>query len=262
MLIALSALADEAARWATQLDMPFALVSDRRAELPALLAGRDWVLWLDEAGLGLQAPGHPLPGPVRAEFLAGALGWRSQPGRGLAGELVAKACGVRQGRRPRVLDATAGLGRDGWILASLGCEVMLCERSPVVAALLASGLSRAAAVPAAAEVVGRLHLQATDALDLLQRLQGQPAAQRPDTVYLDPMFPHRDKSALVKLDMRLFRSLVGADDDADGLLPLARAVARRRVVVKRPRLAPDLAGQVPQERLLGKSSRFDLYLPA
>lgn len=262
MLVALRTQAEEALQWAAALDMPCALVSDRRRELPAYLETRDWVLWLDEAGLGLQAPGHPLPGPVRAEFLAGALGWRSQPGRGLAGELVARACGVRQGRRPRVLDATAGLGRDGWILASLGCQVMLCERSPVVAALLASGLKRAGDVTAAAEVVQRLQLQPRDAASVLQELLQQPPEVRPDTVYLDPMFPHRDKSALVKLDMRLFRAVVGADPDSDQLLPLARAVARRRVVVKRPRLAPDLAGLVPHERLLGKSSRFDLYLPA
>lgn len=59
----------------------------------------------------------------------------------------------------------------------------------------------------------------------------------PDVVYLDPMYPHRQKSALVKKEMRVFQSLVGNDDDADSLLIPAMTIAKRRVVVKRPNYA-------------------------
>ena len=101
----------------------------------------------------------------------------------------------------------------------------------------------------------------SDTLAALTALAALPPEQRPEVVYLDPMFPHRDKSALVKKDMRVFRSVVGEDLDADALLAPARAVATKRVVVKRPRLAPDLAGVEPQQRMTGQSNRFDLYAP-
>ncbi len=201
-----------------------------------------------------------LPGPVRVDFVYGEMRWRAS--HGAAGEMVARACGVRKGATPRIVDATAGLGRDAWLLASLGCQVQLCERSPAIAALLRDGLARAAAEPTLAATAARVTLIAEDALAHLRRLASLPPEQRPEVVYLDPMFPHRDKSALVKKDMRVFRSVVGADLDADALLAPARAVATRRVVVKRPRLAPDLAGVVPHERMTGQSNRFDLYAPA
>ena len=39
---------------------------------------------------------------------------------------------VKAGGGVRVLDCTAGLARDAFVLASLGCEVTLVERSRVV----------------------------------------------------------------------------------------------------------------------------------
>jgi 16S rRNA (guanine1516-N2)-methyltransferase len=42
-----------------------------------------------------------------------------------------------------VIDGTAGLGKDAFVLAGLGCKVTLVERHPVVVALLADGLARA-----------------------------------------------------------------------------------------------------------------------
>lgn len=252
----------EAKPWVEQLGAKLTVIMDRRRELPAAMASTAWGLWFDQDGLGLQVNEKPLPAPVRADFVAGAIRWRTQPGRGAAGEMVARACGVRRGATPRVLDATAGLGRDAWILASLGSSVQLCERSPIIAALLASGLAKARTVVEVADTANRMQLMTADAHMVLAGLSDMPAAQRPEVVYLDPMFPHREKSALVKLDMRVFRQVVGEDNDADTLLALARQVATKRVVVKRPRLAPDLAGLAPHERLLGQSSRFDLYTPA
>ena len=83
--------------------------------------------------------------------------------------------------------------------------------------------------------------------------------EAPQVIYLDPMFPHRDKSALVKKEMRLFRPLTGDDDDAPALLEAALALASHRVVVKRARKAPVILGPAPGYVLEGKSSRFDIY---
>lgn len=201
---------------------------------------------------------QPKQGAVFVDFIGGAVAHRRKFGGG-RGQAIARACGLKKGALPQVLDATAGLGRDAFVLASLGCRVDMIERSPVVAALLQDGLVRAGQDP---EIGGwvreRMSLRQGSALELLQAWPGD----QPDVVYLDPMFPHRDKSALVKKEMRVFQELVGADPDADALLPAALSLASRRVVVKRPDYAPWLDQQKPHSAIETKKNRFDLYMLA
>ncbi|HLO62302.1 MAG TPA: class I SAM-dependent methyltransferase, partial [Azonexus sp.] len=137
----------------------------------------------------------------------------------------------------------------------LGCDVTLIERQALVAALLADGLRRAQDDAEVAAIVERMHLRSGNAIEQMQSWSGEA----PQVVYLDPMFPHRDKSSLVKKEMRVFRPLVGDDDDAPQLLQAALALATHRIVVKRPRKAPCIAGATPSYALEGKSSRFDIY---
>ncbi|WP_210395566.1 class I SAM-dependent methyltransferase [Motiliproteus sediminis] len=216
------------------------------------------VLVVAADGLAAQETGRKAPGPVRVDFLGGAVAHRRQFGGG-SGQQIAKAVGIRSGVRPRIADLTAGLGRDAFVLASLGCELTLCERAPVVALLLDDGLRRAADDPEVGEIVARMTFQPGSAHDWLRSRLGAPESSRPEVVYLDPMFPHSNKSAQVKKEMRLFRDLVGADEDAGELLPMALDVALARVVVKRPRKAPYLADHRPSHSLEGKSGRFDIY---
>src|SRR5690554_164268 len=230
-----------AAQWATELGLP--------------LAGEaEFALQVSVDGLQLQELGRAAPGPIRVDFIAGALAHRRQFGGG-SGQLIAKAVGIQSGVRPTILDATAGLGRDAFVLACLGCHVHMIERHPVVAALLADGLRRAALDVDVAEIVQRMPLQVGDAIELMRGWTAQP----PQVVHLDPMFPSRDKSALVKKEMRLFQPLVGGDDDAPELLAAALVLASHRVVVKRPRKAPAIAGVAPSYSLDAKSSRYDIY---
>lgn len=212
-----------------------------------------YLLWTAE-GLALQQTGRRRPGPVRVDFVSGALAHRRLHGGG-KGQLIAKACGVKAGVRPRIADLTAGLGRDAFVLAALGCEVTLVERSPVVHALLADGLARAADSEVA-EIIARMRLQAGDGRDWLRSLSPD---QVPQVIHLDPMFPHSSKSAQVKKEMLAFRDLVGPDGDSAELLAAALAAHPCRVVVKRPRLAPSIEGPEPGYRLEGKSSRYDVY---
>jgi 16S rRNA (guanine1516-N2)-methyltransferase len=169
--------------------------------------------------------------------------------------MIAKAVGIQPGVRPRVLDATAGLGRDAFVLATLGCEVSLIERQPLIAALLEDGLSRALVDADVGAIAARMALLKGNAIELMSQWQGES----PQVIYLDPMFPHRDKSALVKKEMRLFRPFVGDDMDAPALLAAALELASHRVVVKRPRKAPSIEGSKPGYSLEGKSSRYDIY---
>jgi len=206
--------------------------------------------------LELRKRDEPKLGGIFVDFVSGAMAHRRKFGGG-RGEAVAKAVGIKSGYLPDVIDATAGLGRDAFVLAALGCRVRMLERHPVVAALLDDGLRRGYQD---AEIGGWLR----DRLTLLHAVSQQALSDitpAPDVVYLDPMYPHRQKSAMVKKEMRVFQSLVGADDDADALLEPARRLAKKRIVVKRPDYAPPLAGVVTQDAVVTKSHRFDIYPP-
>jgi 16S rRNA (guanine1516-N2)-methyltransferase len=235
------ALASTALAWAERLRLP--LAGDAR-----------FALQLGRQGLQFAELGASAPGPIRVDFVAGAVAHRRLFGGG-SGQMIARAVGIQPGVRPLVVDATAGLGRDAFVLAQLGCVVTLIERQPLIAALLEDGLQRALADAEVATIVSRMHLLGGDAIDLLHAWAGE----QPQVVYLDPMFPQRHKSALVKKEMRLFRHLAGDDDDAPALLAAALALATHRVVVKRPRQAPAISGAKPGYALDGKSSRFDIY---
>ncbi len=215
-------------------------------------------LAFDGERLALWQGGPDAPGAIGVDFIGGAVGHRRRFGGG-RGQPIAKAAGLKGALSPSVVDATAGLGRDAFVLASLGCQVTLVERSPVAAALLADGLRRGTDDAETAPIVARMDLVVADAAKWLHSLDG---GARPDVVYLDPMFPHREKSALVKKEMRAFQAVIGADLDADNLLEAALAAARKRVVVKRPKGAPFLAGRAPTLDYPTKSHRFDVYVLA
>lgn len=169
---------------------------------------------------------------------------------------LARAVGIRPGFRPFVFDATAGMGGDAFVLACLGCRVVMLERSPVIGALLADAVERALWVePLAAIFRDTIRLIIGDAAETLQQLP-EPA----DTVYIDPMYPHRRTSALNSKEMRIIRAIVGDDDDSPALLNVALTAAADRVVVKRPKDAPLLGGRRPSHQVLMKNSRFDVYL--
>ncbi len=229
------------------------------------LASR-WGLEQDEASplalvmtpshLELRKRDEPKLGGIFVDFVSGAMAHRRKFGGG-RGEAVAKAVGIRGGYLPDVIDATAGLGRDAFVLAALGCRVRMLERHPVVAALLDDGLQRGYAD---AEIGGWLRERLT-LLHVVSQQALNSIVPAPDVVYLDPMYPHRQKSAMVKKEMRVFQSLVGADEDADALLEPARRLAKKRIVVKRPDYAPPLAGVATQSAVVTKSHRFDIYPP-
>ncbi|MDZ7889170.1 MAG: class I SAM-dependent methyltransferase [Pseudomonas sp.] len=217
-------------------------------------ADADFALQLGAEGLQFVELGPQAPGAVRVDFVEGAVAHRRLFGGG-TGQMIAKAVGVQPGVRPQVLDATAGLGRDAFVLASLGCCMTLIERQPLIAALLEDGLARARQSAEVAPIAAQMRLLQGNAIELLSAWTDEA----PQVIYLDPMFPHRDKSALVKKEMRLFRPLVGDDLDAPALLAAALALASHRVVVKRPRKAPCIEGAKPSYVLEGKSSRYDIY---
>lgn len=170
-----------------------AQAAELATRLQQQMAESPFALVWGEQHLELRKLDEPKLGPVFVDFVEGAVAHRRKFGGG-RGQSIAKAVGLKAGANPTVVDATAGLGRDAFVLASLGCQVTMLERHPVVAALLADGLQRA---QQDSEIGGwmreRMSLRSGPALENLQQL-----GFTPDVVYLDPMFPHRQKSALVK----------------------------------------------------------------
>lgn len=197
-------------------------------------------------------------GAVFAEFVDGAAKHRREQGGG-RGQPVAKAIGLKGTKTlPLVVDATAGLGRDSFVLASLGCQVIMLERSPVAASLLFDALERARRSPDTQDIAQRMQLVHTNATEWLNSL---PAQDSPDVIFVDPMFPETDKkSAAAKKDMQAFQHVIGDDMDSAELLAAALFKAKARVVVKRPRLGPPIEGIKPSSVMEGKSTRFDLYV--
>lgn len=220
---------------------------------------------LTELRLELRKLDEPKLGAIYVDLAGGAVAHRRKFGGG-RGQAIAKAAGLNKGAIPTVLDGTAGLGRDAFVLASLGCKVQMVERHPVVAALLDDGLARAKSDPDIGEWVSeRMSLIHASSHNALEQLAKDPEFVKPDVVYLDPMYPHpetKKKSALVKKEMRVFQSLVGADLDADGLLEPALALANKRVVVKRPDYADWLNERKPAMAIETKKNRFDVYVNA
>jgi len=162
---------------------------------------------------------------------------------------------MKAGKTPDLVDATAGLGRDAFLLASLGSNVTLIERSDRMHALLADGLARAAAAGGdVGEIVGRMTLLHGDARDVLDTMT-------PDVVLVDPMHPPRKGSALLKQEMRLIREIVGVDADAAKLMTVALARATGRVVLKWPLRAEPMEGvRGASHQILGKSTRYDVFM--
>lgn len=201
-------------------------------------------------------------GAIYVDLTGGSVAHRRKFGGG-KGQAIAKAVGLKNGVIPSVLDATAGLGRDAFVLASLGCKVQMIERHPVVAALLEDGIHRAKQDDEIGVWVSeRMTLLHASSHDALERLQQDPKFVNPDVVYLDPMYPHpaKKKTAQIKKEMRVFQTLVGPDLDADELFGPAFALAEKRVVVKRPDYANWLGEKKPTMAIETKKNRFDVYV--
>ncbi len=191
---------------------------------------------------------------LACDFVGGAVNHRLRFGGG-RDQNLARAAGLKSGLNPPIVDATAGLGRDAFLLASLGAKVTLIERSPIMYDLLQEGMERArAAGGITAQVIARMRLINGDSIALLPQLA-------PEIILVDPMHPKRQKSALVKAEMRQIREIVGVDEDQHDLMKVALSSASKRVVLKWPAKAAPMEGLLPcSHQVIGKSTRYDVFM--
>jgi 16S rRNA (guanine1516-N2)-methyltransferase len=209
---------------------------------------------------------------ISIDFINGQLAHRQQYGGG-RGQAIAKAVGLKSGVTPSILDTTAGLAGDAFVLATLGCPIILIERSPVLFLLIDDAVQRAALSERFQTILRQgFHLINMDANEYIStalistsiktdEIGDSKIAQvtPPDVIYIDPMYPERKKSALVKKDMQILQRLHGQDDSAADLLENALLFARKRVVVKRPVNAETLNERIPNTCIKSKKTRYDIY---
>jgi len=158
---------------------------------------------------------------------------------------------------PTAVDATAGLGEDSFLLAGAGYNVILFERDPIISALLQNTIERALANPEISEIAGRMTAITGDSIEELNKLSFTP-----DLVLLDPMFPERNNSALVKKKFQLIHHLEAPCDQEQELLSAAINANPRRILIKRPLKGSFLADKKPSYSLKGKAIRLDcIVLP-
>jgi 16S rRNA (guanine1516-N2)-methyltransferase len=241
-----------AERLASELGVALVSSDSPLAGMPGLLA----VLVVADGSLRLQQTGPGAPGPVTVGFEDAAMRHRRQSGHN---EMLGRAVGVGRKAALAVLDATAGLGRDAFVLADLGCRVRMCEREPLLAVMLRWALARAAggADPWVASVASRIELRPGDAREL-----SRADIAEADVIYLDPMFPQRAKHAAIKKEMALLQRIFSRgcrEDDSSQLLTWALDQPVTRVAVKRPLRAPWLGDRRPTHALRGRAVRYDIY---
>ena len=173
----------------------------------------------------------------------------------LNGEMLVRAARIKtplSGNVPVAIDATAGLGEDSFLLAAAGFKVYLFEKNETIAALLKDALERALKDPDIAETASRMIFVEGDSIAGMKAL-----TERPNVVYLDPMFPERRKSGLIKKKFQLLQLLERPCDDEEGLLNAAMSVSPAKIVIKRPAKAPVLGGIKPSYTISGNSIRYD-----
>ncbi|BBP46566.1 ribosomal RNA small subunit methyltransferase J [Thiosulfatimonas sediminis] len=206
----------------------------------------------------------PDSGPLSIDFFGGKKAHRRQFGGG-KGQPLVRAMGHLTDRMPTIFDATAGMGGDAFVLASLGFTVWMNERNPVVAALLQDALQRAKVSQErseidvqSAQIISRLSFSQGDSVQIIRELAAQ--GTHFDTIYLDPMYPHKKKSAATKKEMATLQKLLGADIDSALLLENALQHAKYRVVVKRPKGAEPIAYAIkPSSAIESPNTRYDVY---
>jgi len=191
---------------------------------------------------------------LKCSFIEGPILHRLKYGKG-RGQNLAKAVGMKFNKNRNIIDATAGLGYDSFILASLGAKVTLIERSQKIHELLQNGIDEGISFGGEIEkIINRMELLFGDSKDILPKLT-------PEVIMIDTMYKERKKTALVKNNMRLVREIVGPDSDYIELLKVALNCAKNRVVLKQPRYAEPIKEiRKCSHQILGKTIRYDIFM--
>lgn len=207
-------------------------------------AGNELTLMFDSSGISLTGFGLTFRGDFEQML------HRLTDGR-LQHEMLVHVARTEK-NSPRAVDATAGMGEDSILLAAAGYDVTMYEQNPVIAVLLKDTIRRAKKNPFLREIVARMHLIEGNSVELMEKLTFAP-----DVIYLDPMFPARQKSGLVNKKLQLIQKLEHPCVEEEALLGAAMKLNPEKIIIKRPLKGAFLAGREPDYSVKGKAIRYD-----
>lgn len=220
--------------------------ADRIETVVAEQPGEELTVLFDETGVSLTGYGLHYQGNFEAML-------RRVTGGRLQHEMLVRAA-KKAGDGLKGIDATAGMGEDAFLLAAYGYEMTLYEQNPVVAELLKDALRRARKHPQLGEIAERMQLVEGDSVQGLKS-----RVDKVNLIYLDPMFPGRQKSGLINKKLQLIQKLEPPCSKEEELFDAAIQAVPSKIVVKRPLKSPFLAGRKPTYELKGKAIRYDCY---
>lgn len=209
--------------------------------------GEQLTLLVDETGLSLTGFGLTFQGDFE-QMLHRLTGGRLQH------EMLVHVAKTKL-ENPKAVDCTAGMGEDAILLAASGYEVTLFEQNPVIAALLQDAMDRAKDHEFLGPVMNRMHLIQGNSVEILPTLE-----EKFDLIYLDPMFPARQKSGLVTKKLQLIQKLEQPCSSEEELFAMAVNRKPGKIVVKRPLKGANLAGKKPSYTIKGKAIRYDCFV--
>ena len=170
-------------------------------------------------------------------------------------DLLIKAVGANT-NPAHIIDATAGLGTDSFLLASAypDAKLDLIEENPLIHKLLQSGINNLSN-----NLSNNLKLHNKNSDDIIPKLE--PA----DVIYLDPMFADNSFKGQVKKPMQWLHEICPppSDENLNKLCSIALKYAKKRVIIKRAKNAPviKIDNKIdPNHQIVGKSVRYDVYI--
>ena len=173
-------------------------------------------------------------------------------------EILVKAVKIKGKKELFIIDATAGLGEDSFLLAAAGHRVRMYESDHTIASLLFDAMERAKKTDNLSPVMDRLELIEGDSIEAMLLMEKEGV--EPDVILLDPMFPERTKSAKVKGKFQLLQQLECPCENEQQLFEAALVANPKKIVVKRPAKGALLAGKKPDYSIGGKAVRYDCYV--
>jgi len=215
--------------------------------------------WLDysDSTLAIHALATNLP-PLTSLDLINIWQHRLKSYRGNQEPLL-KAIGKRA-RQGRVIDLTAGLGRDSMVMAKAGAQVTLLEQHPLIVCLLIDAIEKAERITALKPISARLQVCWQDAFFWLEHESNQTTVSF-DAWYCDPMFEHAtNKTARNKRPMQILQACnANVSQQPLAGFALAHLSGNTKLVVKRSRSSV-ASTEGLNHQIDGKNWRLDIYL--
>lgn len=209
----------------------------------------DILLSMDESGLALVSDNMKLYGDFSKSI-------KRLKQSNLQKEMLIHAVKIKGEKENLIaIDATAGLGEDSILLGAYGYNVELYEKNPIISELLKDAMERAEKISELKDIIGRMKVHNEDSIIAMQNLK-----YKPDIILLDPMFPERTKSALIKKKFQILHKIENPCSDENEMLSSAIKANPKKLVIKRPLKGEYLAGVKPDYSLKGSSIRYDCII--